>query len=160
MGIAILRKEKLSIWEIKTFKGHWNEGKLKDILFRVNEIIDRYEVTHICLKRSSKNQTSEGLSKLISEITFLSKRKKLVINQYDLQDLKSLFTDNYKFTKQSMFRALAEQNPFLHEQYNRELKLSVPYYEKMFEAIISVLLYRKMHPPQGLIVSPFSPLYY
>ena len=158
MGIAIWKDNHLSEWQIKAFKGAWTAHKLRDILFTCKVILERHAVTHLAIKAPDPFRTLPALDKLFLELQSLARSLKVKVKKYSLQDLKKLCSDNPKFTKAKLIRAIADQNDVLRNLYNRELKNRNPYYTKMFEAIALVLLTYQEYLKKHSVPSPFPQL--
>lgn len=156
IGIAIWRQDRLTEWQIKTFKGSWTEGKLRDILYTLQRMIDSYEITSLAIKKPDLIHSSLALDKLVSELQLVAQRKKVKVKMYSLEELKKFCSSDRKFTKAQMIQFIAEKNPVLHFEYNKEQKNRNPYYVKMFEAIVAVMLCQKEYHDKLSVPSPYS----
>jgi Holliday junction resolvasome RuvABC endonuclease subunit len=159
IGIAIWSNNHLSQWQIKAFKGSWGESKQRDILYSVKTIIDGYGITDLAIKKQDVAYISPALQQLVSEIQLMAKRKEVKIKVYTLTELKRFCSDDRKLTKAQMIRFVAEKNPVLHYEYNKEQKNRNPYYAKMFEAIIAAMLYKKGFQSTHLLPSPYPHIF-
>lgn len=159
MGIAIWKDNRLSEWQIKAFKGPWSERKLRDIIFSVKEMLDRYKATHLVLKIPNCFHSSTALEKVVMEIQSIAHSMQAKVRLVELMDLRQLCDKSTKFSKGELMKIVAQHNVVLQSLYNRELRNRNPYYTKMFEAIALVLLSRQENFRKQAILSPF-PQYY
>src|ERR1041385_7136966 len=138
VGLAIKKNSELVEWRVKTFKGCWNFGKLRDIQYELIKYVAKYNVKMIVLKSPDGLRSSSALNKLVSEITVWAKMNRIKIVSYTLQELKDSFTEGRDSNKAEMIKQLVTAYPELRMEYSREQKNKNPYYIKMFEAIALV----------------------
>jgi Holliday junction resolvasome RuvABC endonuclease subunit len=138
VGLAVMRAGELVEWRVKTFKGSWTHGKLKDILFVLTRYIEDHKVKVLAMKKPDANRSSFGLDQLISELTVWAKMNRIKVHPISLEKMKQHFTKEENFTKKQMIKQVALKSPELHSEYNKEQRNKNSYYKKMFEAIIMV----------------------
>jgi Holliday junction resolvasome RuvABC endonuclease subunit len=140
VGLAVMKAEELIEWRVKTFKGSWTHGKLKDILFVLTRYIEDHSVKVIALKKPDMQRSSSGLNQLVSELTVWAKMNRIKTLSFTLQEMKKHFSKEKPFSKAEMIRQVASKFPELFSEYNKEQKNKNPYYTKMIEAIALTLL--------------------
>jgi len=141
MGLAVMKAGELIDWRVKTFKGSWTSGKLKDILFVLMQYVETHNVKIIALKKPDVHRSSEGLDQLVSELTVWAKMNRIKVFSYSLHDMKKHFSKEKNFSKAEMIKRIALQYPELYAEYNKEQRNRKEYYVKMFEAIIVATLF-------------------
>ncbi len=144
MGLAVMKAGELIEWRVKTFKGSWSHGKLKDVLFVLMEYVETHSIKTIALKKPDMHRSSEGLDQLVSELRVWAKMNRIKVVSFTLQEMKKHFSKEKNFSKTEMIKQVALQYPELYVEYNKEQRNKNVYYEKMFEAaIVSLLMYLK-----------------
>jgi len=141
MGLAVMKGGELIEWRVKTFKDSWSHGKLKDILFVIMEYVEAYKIKIIVLKKPDMHRSSEGLDKLVSELTVWAKINRMKVVSFTLSEMKRQFSKERNFSKAEMIKQVALQYPELYSEYNKEQRNRREYYVKMFEAIIVAVLF-------------------
>jgi Holliday junction resolvasome RuvABC endonuclease subunit len=137
IGLAVMRDGELIDWRVKTFKGSWTHGKLKDILFALTRYIEYHNVKVIALKKPDIQRSSTGVNQVVSELTVWAKMNRIKGVSFSLQEMKKHFSKEKDFSKEEMIKLVALKYPELYSDYNKEQRNKSEYYEKMFEAIAS-----------------------
>jgi hypothetical protein len=158
MGIALYSNGMLIDWRVMSFRASWSNAKLKDILYALQSLTEAYTVTRLVIRNPDEVRKSKGLEMVVRGIVDLARRKNIRVKRYSLDDLKRFCSPNRKFTKAAMAKVLAERNEIFHSEYNKELKNKHPYYQKMFEAIIAILVYMDELEGKKRSLSPYSQL--
>ena len=143
IGLAVYRNGSLAEWRVKTFKGFWSNGKLKDILYELKNYMAEQGITVVAIKRPDTIRSSVGVQQVVSEITVLAKRNDIKVSLYSLQEMKRYYSKEKRFSKSEMIRQVASTNSELHHEYNKEQRNRNSYYVKMFEAIAVALINAK-----------------
>jgi Holliday junction resolvasome RuvABC endonuclease subunit len=135
MGLAVMKGGELIEWRVKTFKGSWSHGKLKDILFVIMEYVQAHNIKIIALKKPGMHRSSGGLDQLASELTVWAKMNRIKVLSFTLQEMKRHYSKEKNFNKAEMIKQVALQYPELYSEYNKEQRNKKAYYVKMFEAV-------------------------
>jgi hypothetical protein len=135
IGLAVMRDGELIEWRIKTFKGSWSHGKLKDILFVLTRYIEGHRVKVITLKKPDNHRSSTGLDQLVSELTVWAKMNRIKVVSFTLPEMKKQFSKEKNFGKTEMIKQVALRYPELYPEYNKEQRNKREYYLKMVEAV-------------------------
>jgi Holliday junction resolvasome RuvABC endonuclease subunit len=147
VGLAMMRAGELVEWRIKTFKGSWTHGKLKDILFVLTRYIEEHNVKMVALKKPDIHRSSPGLDQLASELTVWAKMNRIKVASFTLDEMKKRFSNEKNSSKAEMIKKVALQYPELYSEYNKEQEKKNTYYKKMFEAIILLKIYESNSNP-------------
>ena len=133
-GYAILKLGDLVDWGNKTFKGAWSDSKLLAMIWTIEKIIDRYEITQINVKVPPFVDRYSALKQLSDGIRELATDKEIDIKIYTLKELKYISKENEKLTKRKLLTQIAMKYPYVsHEFLDNDQKQ--PYYAKTLEAI-------------------------
>ena len=141
LGIAVFREKQLIDWTVKSFKGKWNQEKLKHMMTTIERLIEYYAVTAVILKQPDPLRGSKQLDNLVEQLRYLIKKKRLKLKQYSLQDLWFYCGGRGRNIKALIAEKVIEQYVHLKDEYYKERNSDRPYYSKMFEAIVACLVY-------------------
>jgi hypothetical protein len=140
LGLAVFQGSDLIYWGTKVLRGKWSIRKLRNAEKLLLDIIDRYGITVLSLKRVHPSRTSTNLRSLIASIEGLAEKRGLTVHRYELGDLKRFFAASPKANKMTVLRLALAQYQFLGDQIDREEKHKHPYFIRMFEAIAAGIL--------------------
>jgi Holliday junction resolvasome RuvABC endonuclease subunit len=135
LGIAVFHGSDLRYWAIKTLRGKWSKekiGKSKEIL---SDIINRYELNVLAIKKLHPSRSSKNLNQLVTKTKEFSKRKDLRVYEYSMRDIEKFFFPEKKINKKQLAELIASEYPFLFQVLEKEKKNRNPYAIRMFEAI-------------------------
>ncbi len=135
IGLAVFQGPDLTYWGIKAFKGKWSKKKLDKIKANLLNLIDRYDITMIVLKRINYSRSFRNLNHLVEAIERLAMKKRLRISLYRLSDLKKFLAKDMKVNKMDIAELVVARYLFLSYQLEKERKHKHPYFVRMFEAI-------------------------
>ena len=135
IGLAVFQGPDLTYWGIKAFKGKWSKKKMDKIISTILNLLDRYGITRIVLKKVNHSRSSGNLNQLVGAIENLAKKKRLKISLYDLSDIKKFLAKDTKINKMDIAGLVADRYQFLSYQLEKERKHKHPYFVRMFEAI-------------------------
>jgi len=138
-GYAIMKLGDLVDWGNKTFQGAWSDSKLLAMIWTIEKIIDRYEITQINVKvppfvdrYSSLKQLSDGIHELATD-------KDIIIKTCTLKELKQNSKEKVKLTKRKLLTQIAMKYPYVRHEFLDDGSKQ-PYYAKTLEAIAMVEL--------------------
>lgn len=137
LGMAVFQGPEIRDWGVKTFKGKWSKDKLKKIKEIVSELISRYDLNTLAIKRVHPSRSSTNLNSLISELKNLARKKGLKICSYSLRELKDQFKEEAKINKRVLAEILAREYPALFRELQKEQENKNPYFSRLFEAVAS-----------------------
>lgn len=141
LGLAIFQGSDLRYWGIKTLKGIWSKEKVERIKAIISDLIERYELNALALKKLHPSRSSKNLNQLVAKIKEFSKRKGLRVYEYSIKDLERFLSPKEKINKKQMAEFVVSEYPFLFHVFEKEKKNKNPYAIRMFEAIALGLRY-------------------
>jgi Holliday junction resolvasome RuvABC endonuclease subunit len=147
IGLAVFQGSDLIYWGIKALKGKWSKMKMDKIKANLLNLIDRYDITMLVLKKLNQSRSSRNLNGLVGAVERLAKKKRLNISLYQLGDIKKVLAEDGKINKMDVARFVVIRYPFLSSQLERERGNKHSYFTRMFEAIATgiVTLNRLTH---------------
>jgi len=92
LGIAIFQGSDLRYWGIKVLKGKWSKEKIEKAKEIISDLIVRYDLNVLAIKRLHPSRSSKNLNRLVAKIKEFSKRKGLRVYQYSMKDLEKFFS--------------------------------------------------------------------
>lgn len=135
LGLAVFQGSDLIYWGTKVLRGKWSINKLRNAEGLLLDIIDRYDIAVLSLKRVHPSRSSTNLRSLITSIEGLAEKRGLTVHRYELGDLRKFFAPGLKANKISILRLALAPYHFLTDHLDREEKHKHPYFIRMFEAI-------------------------
>jgi Holliday junction resolvasome RuvABC endonuclease subunit len=134
MGFAVFHGSELRDWGIKNIEGRWSKDKLRKAMVIISDMIGQNESNIISIKRLHPSRSPHNLNQLVAKIKELSKRKRLKIYQYSIDDLKAFFHSE-RINKRQLAEMVTSDYPVLHYELEKEKAIINPYYVRMFEAV-------------------------
>ena len=104
IGFAVFQGPDLTYWGIKAFKGKWSKKKLDKIKASLIDLIDRYAITRLVLKKVNHSRSSGNLNQLVEAIENLAKKNRLKVSFYRLGDVKKFLGQGTKVNKVDIAR--------------------------------------------------------
>jgi len=135
LALAILRGSDLRYWGIKVLKGTRSKGKVERTKEILSDLIDRYDLNVLAIKKLHRSRSSKNLNRLTARIREFARRRGLRIYEYSLGDLEEFFSPEEKINKKQLAELVASEHPFLLPVLEKERKNRNPYATRMFEAI-------------------------
>ena len=135
LGIAVFRGLELHDWQVHGVTGSSVPGKVRAVRTLLSDIIERYDIGTLALKKLHPSRTSRKLDHLVDEIRALAEERKVVVRELTIDDLKRLTDPGSITNKRQMMEATASRYPFLYPELEREKKNKNPYLVRMFEAV-------------------------
>ena len=133
-GYAVMKLGDLDDWGNKTFKGAWTDQKLLIMIWAIEKIIDRYDITTINVKTPPFMDRYSSLKKLSDGIKDLASEKNISMKIYTLQDLHKNSKEEVKHTKRNILIQIALKYPYVNHEF-LDNNQKQPYYSKILEAI-------------------------
>ena len=135
MAVAVFRESDLREWSVKVFKGKWSTEKMKKILTVIDEIISRYGVTTLTVKKLHPARTSRQLNLLVKKMKDMAKRRKLKVREYSIKQLEQSLCPGEKGNKKKLAEKVVREYPILINEFEKEKHHKNPYYMRLFEAV-------------------------
>lgn len=135
LGIAVLDGSELLDWRIKTLEGRWSEEKIKQAIGVVSELIERYELDVLAIKKLHPSRRTENLLRLSDKIKNFARLKKLKVFQYSIKDIEKSYIVDEKLNKRNLFEALVKFYPELYPELKKEQSYKNPYHTRIIEAV-------------------------
>ena len=135
LGIAVLDGSELLDWRIKTLEGRWSEEKIKKAIGVVSELIERYELDILAIKKLHPSRRTENLLRLSDKIKNFARLKKLKVFQYSIKDIEKSYIVDEKLNKRNLFEALVKFYPELYPELKKEQSYKNPYHTRIIEAV-------------------------
>jgi Holliday junction resolvasome RuvABC endonuclease subunit len=135
LGIAVLDGSELLDWRIKTLEGRWSEEKIKQAIGVVSELIERYELDVLAIKKLHPSRRTENLLRLSDKIKNFARLKKLKVFQYSIKDIEKSYIVDEKLNKRNLFEALVKFYPELYPELKKEQSYKNPYQTRIIEAV-------------------------
>jgi Holliday junction resolvasome RuvABC endonuclease subunit len=145
IGLAILQGPDLVYWGIRVLKGKWSETKMRNAETTLQDLIDRYHVSMLVLKKPHASRSSRNLNCLVGAIEKLAKKKRIRLHRYSLGDLKEFLAEGTKVNKMAIAGIVTARYSFLIHELEKEKKHKHPYFVRMFEAIAAgIVTYNRL----------------
>ena len=135
LSLAILQRADLRYWAIKVLPGKWSKEKLEQAKEILSNLINRYDLNVLAIKKLHGSRSSKNLNLLTAKIREFSRGRGLRVYEYSLKDLEKFFSPEEKINKKQMAELVASEYPFLFQALEKERKNKNPYAIRMFEAI-------------------------
>lgn len=135
LGLAVLGKDELIEWKVRSFKEAWSAQKKTRILSTIASLIDYYEIHIISLKKINPLKSSKELDSLVAAVEKLAQQKSIKVKSYSLEQLDYDRRSGRRDGKAKLTERIAEKHPELRREYLIERNNRAEYYTKMFEAI-------------------------
>ena len=135
LGIGVFQGSDLRYWGIKTLRGKWSNEKIEKAKEILSDLIDRYDLNVLAIKKLHPSRSSKSLNRFAAKIKEFLKAKGLRIYEYPVNDLERFFSPEEKINKKQMAELVASEYPFLFQVLEKEKKNKNPYSIRMFEAI-------------------------
>ena len=135
MGVAVFCGPELLDWRVKNIEGKWSKEKMEKAMKVVSSFIEQYQPDVLSIKKLHPSRTSPNLNRLVGRIKELSKRKRLKVYRYSINDLEEFFYPEGRINKRELAEIIASEYPVLSHELNREKAHRNPYHIRMFEAV-------------------------
>lgn len=136
IGIAVLERNIIIEWKIKTFNKAWSQEKLESI---ISYIIDHYIIVHsikrIGVKIPALHSHTCAITQILQGIEYVAKEKGIILHMYTLSDIKIYWNGQQKTTRDQLIKTILGKHPKFQKAYNRIMKTKNFHFEKLFEAI-------------------------
>jgi len=140
LGFAVFQDQDLVCWGVKVFKGKWSEKKRRTAESAIQNLIDRYHVRILVLKKLHLSRSSRNLNFFVASIKKLADKKSVKLCLYSIGDIKENLAVGRRVNKIGVAEMMTTRYPFLIHELEREKKHKNPYFVRMFEAIAAGIL--------------------
>lgn len=144
LGLAVIHKDELIDWRVKSFKEQWSKEKHTAIVSAIERTVDTYTVTTIVCKEVPETYCTQEVQNLIEAVQQIAQERGISYISYSIEELR-LSGMKKKATKKDVLRYTIDKHPYLKKHYEQEQKSRQVYYTKMFEAIALAEGYIRNH---------------
>jgi len=114
--------------------------KIDKMLKRINRKVHKYHIQAISLKVPSLTHHSDGIKRLITEITNYCSLHNIQLYTCTIKDIKAHNTIDIRKSKRLLVQSLGEKYPLLYHRAHQELISRNRHYTRMFEAVAAAEL--------------------
>lgn len=145
MGLAAFCGSELRDWQVRNLGGRWSDDKMAKIVSVLSSLIDSHRANVLAVKRINPARSSPNLNQLMHRIENLSKKRKLRICRYSLNEIKIYFQPEYRINRRNLAEIMVAEYPILSHELRKERANLNPYYIRMFEAVaLGSMCFQKM----------------
>jgi len=135
MALAIFNNSELREWEIKSVHGKNKTLKITDIISIISNIISRFGINILVIKKLNPSHSTNTLNACVSKINEIGKQIQLNTVEYSVQETERILLPQTKRNKRMLMDEICLRYPFLHKECEKEKRLKNNYFIRMFEAI-------------------------
>jgi len=135
LALAIFKGSDLRYWAIKVLKGKWSKEKVEKTKEILSDLINRYDLNALAIKKLHRSRSSPNLNKLVAKIREFSRRRKMRVYEYSIKDAEIFFSPEERINKKKLAEITASEYPALFHELNKEKNHKNPYHIRMFEAV-------------------------
>jgi hypothetical protein len=134
LGVAIFVDSDLRDWLIKSIPEISMEGKADYIRSCIADIIERFNINVLAIKKLHPARQSKNLVDLVTVIQETGKRANASVIEFPIHVIEQFFIKG-KLNKKRLVEEVAAMYPVVFHEYEREQKNKNKYLTRMFEAI-------------------------
>lgn len=124
----------------KLYKQKWSPFKSSVILSSVASCLRDYNISSVVLSSPTESYQTKELNTLYQSIKRVAHEYKITITEISKKSLRSLCPEGEKKNKKTQMQTLVRFFDELVPLYQKEMRNKNKYYEKLFEAVGSVLV--------------------
>lgn len=124
----------------KLYKQKWSPFKSSVILSSVASCLRDYNIGSVVLSSPTKSYQTKELNTLYQSIKRVSHEYKITITEISKKSLRSICPEGEKKNKKTQMQTVVRFFDELVPLYQKEMRNKNKYYEKLFEAVGSVLV--------------------
>ena len=155
VGLAVMRNGSLVYHAVRSFPGKWSGKKLRTIVYALEQVLGRYQVTHVAMKIPDRLPDSLGFTQLLGSLNVLFERKVDRRQYYMFSDVKKRHCGDGPQTAAELMRIIATVYPELMPEYRKERANKNKHYIKLFEAVAAALMATTKKTKRGATPSLF-----
>jgi len=143
LGLAVLYKEELIDFRVRTFYGAWTDEKRSDIQRTIKKTVARYEVRKIVVKAPKPAHCSDAILAVLRDIERIAEHSGVEIVFCTMDDLTHLYSEDGRGNKRKLIHAICRKYPAnkqLAMLCEKEWSNKNAYHIKVFEAIACIEL--------------------
>jgi len=135
-GWVVFRGPELRDWGIKTLKGPWSAQKIAEMKEFIGDLVARYGIGRLAVKRLNPARSSPNLTRLTAEIVRYLAGMGIEGEAHSIGEMKAFFSpDGKKINREKLAELVAQEYPPLYPLLSREKKNRNSYYLWLFEAV-------------------------
>lgn len=135
VGIAVLQSGRLRHYQVRSFHGPWSLRKLKAIIRNLEEIRERYDITHIGVKIPDTFPVAKGFNQLIGSFNVAWGNTPIKLLYYPYSEIKAHHCTDDKPDTAMLMHVILRRHPELMTEYLKEQQNEDAYYYKIFTAV-------------------------
>jgi hypothetical protein len=147
-GIALIIDGKLVNWRVRHFIGNVSDQKVAEIVWAVEQLLIRYDVTGLAVKVNPDSRSSDYFEQIIAGLQFAAHNRGILFSTYKITDLyrECLITDTQPHNKTSLAISMLRKhkNSNLLSVYQKLCSRKANYSSKIFEAIAAAQAHYKV----------------
>ena len=120
-GIAIMYRSKLVYWRSLSFPEKWSVKKRRRILVKIENILVRYQVSEIVLKKIDPRKSSPGLDLIVADVLSLPKKNGIPLSVVHLNILKHHWSAGEKMNLRKLTLAVWDKYPELRPHHRNRI---------------------------------------
>ena len=135
LGVAVMESYSIFDCQMKCFTGEWSPKKLQAIVSVIERYVVDHKIKHIAVKIPTVAVPAPAIAELLEEIKKLTQAKNMILHTYSIAQLKRAWAGSQKMNKKQLMECVLKKYPELQQEYAREMRSKLKYYEKVFEAV-------------------------
>lgn len=147
VGIALIVDGKLVNWKIRHFFGNGSEQKVSEIVWAVERLLIRYNVTGLAVKINPQDRTTEYFQQIVAGLQFTAHSRGIMFSTYGMTELylKCLISDTQPHNRTSLAVSMLRKyrNENLLPVYEKLCARKENYSSRIFEAIAAAQTHYK-----------------
>ena len=141
LGLVICSHYQLLKFEIKLFKDKWTLAKQSHFITALTSCTRDYDIDAIVLSIPAKHHQTNEYKSIYELIKQYAYEKNIRFKEVERQKLGLLCQEGKKKNKKNQMETMVRYFNELLPIYNKEITNKNKYYEKVFEAVGSVIIY-------------------
>lgn len=134
LGIAIFNDTDLREWYIKSIRGSTIAEKIEYQNALVSNLIHRFDINVITIKKFHPSRISRNLNTFISHLRKTKRNRKIHVMEFSIDTIEYSLLQG-KGNKKQLIDEVLTIYPILFHEYEREKRNKNPYLMRMFEAV-------------------------
>ena len=135
LGVAVLYGTDLREWAVKILRGGSVQEKMTSFKKILSDLVARYGVTMLAIKKFHPSRCSGALRNLTTQIKTVGRDSRLFVHEYSLEEVKAAVSPHERVNKRRVMEEVVTRYAFLFSELEREKKNKHPYLIRMFEAV-------------------------
>ena len=146
-GVCVLQDEVLLDRHIHLFHHPWSDTKLRIIINRYRQYLQKYPITAIVVKIPPVEKHTKAMARILKRIEGLAKE---YYCEFDLTTKSELKGVTCTRSTEELIEYTKRLYPELMALHERDVNTKYSYYKKMYEAILSAHIYQERQRVKAL----------